>query len=133
MPGAWDATVKDVRAVNAGTDNTLDVIKSGDAFDIVAEVEVGEGILSFGGSYYRLTVTVRNQSQLTVYPSIVVPRTDLPASKVKFNQAVRVSFPGGWVAAEDDVLDVSVSFSLKTGVYTDTTAAVGRTFIVSDE
>jgi hypothetical protein len=133
MSGSWDATVKAVRAVDEGTDNIINVIQAGTAFDILAEIEVGNGILSFGGSRYRLTATVRNQSQFQIIYTGPLPEVQLapPAGGQNLVEQVRVKVPAGWAAAEDDVLDVITSFSLKSGIYTDTTSATGQPFIVS--
>ncbi|SNQ47824.1 conserved hypothetical protein [Frankia canadensis] len=133
MSGSWDATVKAVRSVHQNTDSVIDVIPLGTAFQVIADVVVGDAITAFGGSRYRLAVTVRNQSQLTILHTHVEPEKDVPPSKVRFEKPVRVDIPGGWAAAEDDVLDVIVSFSLKSGLFTDTTAAVGQSFIVSKD
>ncbi len=133
MSGSWDATVKAVTAVEKGTTNTLDVIESGKAFDVLVDIEVGKGILAFGGASYRLVATVRNQSQLTVAYPVPVSTAGLPSGGTEnFQTQIVIDIPdAGWAAGEDDVLDVIASFSLKSGQFTDTTSTISRSFLVS--
>ncbi|CAO5251125.1 hypothetical protein [Frankia sp. AgKG'84/4] len=133
MSGSWDATVKAVTAVEKGTANTVDVIESGKTFDVLVDIEVGKGIIAFGGASYRLVATVRNQSQFTVAYAVPASTAQLPSTGTgNFQTQLRINVPDTtWSAAEDDVLDVIASFSLKSGQFTDTTSETSRTFIVS--
>ncbi|MCK9878056.1 hypothetical protein MXD59_20160 [Frankia sp. Ag45/Mut15] len=136
MPGYWDATIKSVYAVEQGTENTLGVVKPGGAYDILADVEVGGGLISFGGAKYVLTVTVRNQSTYQIVYTDSATGTfpaqggqQLPPTA---SQEIRVAVPDTGTANEGDVLDVIATFRLTSGVFTNATSDTSPRFVVSN-
>ncbi|EIV93293.1 hypothetical protein [Frankia sp. QA3] len=133
MPGFWDATIKAVYAADSGTSNTIDVIKSGKAFDVVADIEVGGGIISFGGAKYRLNVVIRNQSKLTVVfagsQSDPLPAEEGGETSPTVNKQLRLQVPATWAAEDGDVLDVLASFKVSSGNFVNTTTTTGSQFL----
>ncbi|MCM3884215.1 hypothetical protein [Frankia sp. R82] len=135
MPGYWDATIKSVYAVEQATENTLGVVNPGGAYDILADVEVGGGLISFGGAKYVLTVTVRNQSTYQIVYTDSATGTFSPQGgqlPPTASQEIRVAVPDTGTASEGDVLDVIATFRLTSGAFTNATTDTSPRFVVSN-
>ncbi|WP_462186970.1 MULTISPECIES: hypothetical protein [unclassified Frankia] len=137
MPGQWDATVKSVYAVDSGTNNTIDVIADDKAFDVIADVEIGESLIDFGGAEYTLSVSVRNLSRFVVVATgnVIGKIPVKPGDPRKaFNKPLTVPISAPWFAnaAEDgDALDVIAALKVASGRFVNTTVAISPSFIVS--
>ncbi|KJE20703.1 hypothetical protein FF36_04985 [Frankia torreyi] len=134
MPGFWDATIKAVYAADSGTNDTINVIDIGKAFDVVADVEVGGGIISFGGADYLLSVVIRNQSTFSVVFTASTG-AHLPITKGQTSQTVneqlRLQVPGPWNADDGDVLDVLATFKVTSGNFVNITTVTGSAFLTT--
>jgi hypothetical protein len=60
----WDARIKLLRPVDAGTPFAADTVGRGKTFDVLASVEVGKGIHQFT-TEYTISVSVVNLSKST--------------------------------------------------------------------
>ncbi|MDT3443828.1 hypothetical protein [Pseudofrankia sp. BMG5.37] len=125
----WDATIKLLHPVDLGTDFEADTVSVGGAFDVIADVEVGEELMGFAGSY-DLWVKVRNLSTSTMlaadYVNVLLTPIHAP-----WRDRLHRNIPGGWIATEGDVLEVLASFKMNAGVHHDYSSAISQHFIVT--
>jgi hypothetical protein len=104
MSGTWDANIISAYAVADGGSFALDAIADGDAFDVVANIRIGQNLMQFVDRC-DLFVSVRDLSQSR---TLLCQRQsyELTPRKAALNQTLRVRFDAGWNANEGDVLDV---------------------------
>jgi len=132
MPGTFDANLKLVYAVDQGAFFAIDTVGNGKAFDVIANLEIGEDLMAVA-TRYDLSVAVRNLSQSTTPTQLrtTVPVTLTPAH-ADFNEEHRVQFAAGWTGADDgDVLEVVAGLKVTAGVHTDYSLSKSNPFMVS--
>jgi hypothetical protein len=127
----WDARIKLLYAADDGTDFTADTITLDDPFDVVADVEVGRGLMQFADGD-ELFVSVRNVSKSTVIASARSARP-VPASDKPLHDELRIDIASGWgnQAEEGDLLEVVATYRMDAGVNTDYSYATSQRFIVT--
>jgi hypothetical protein len=129
MSGTWDASIKLVYATDDGRSFPIDILKSGDAFGVVANVRIGRNLMQFVDSC-ELFVSVRNLSQsntlLRRHQSFAL--TPMEAS---LHQELQVKFDDEWSANEGDVLEVVATFKVTAGANHDYSLARSDPFVVS--
>jgi hypothetical protein len=130
MPSPWDASVKLLYAVDAGTFFTIDDVANGDAFDVIANVEIGEN-LNENVDNFVLRVAVRNLTQSTTVQIVDLPGTLTPANNTPFTSEERVSFNAPNQAV-GDVLQAVASYRVNAGANSDFSTAESNTFVVSE-
>jgi len=130
LPGTWDANLKLVYAVDQGAFFAIDTVGVGKAFDVIANLEIGDDLMAVA-SKYDVYVAVRNLSQSTT----VLSKHDtviLTPAHTDFNQEHRVSFPTSWTGGNDgDVLEVVAGFKVTAGVHTDYSLSTSNPFMVA--
>lgn len=129
MSGAWDASIRLVYAVNAGSSSAIDTIANGAAFDVLANIRIGEDLMKVVDGY-ELFISVRNLSQsdtlLRQHES-----SQLTPRRTALAQTLDVNFGAGWEANEGDVLDVVATFKVMAGVNANYSLASGDRFVVT--
>jgi hypothetical protein len=130
MSSDWDASIKLLYATDAGTFFTIDDVSSGAAFDVIANVEIGENLNEHVNSFV-LRVGIVNLTQSSSVFSVDQPGTLTPANNQTFFAEERVNIPAGWAAAVGDVLQAVASYKVTAGANTDFSTAQSNTFVVS--
>ncbi|SHN44642.1 hypothetical protein SAMN05443668_110298 [Cryptosporangium aurantiacum] len=127
--GQWDASVKLVYAAEPTTNFAIDDIKSGDPFDIRADIEVGSGLRSFGGNY-TLYLTVRNRTTgLSVGPTLSKAGTVAGVTGTVPYTYTEVERISAWTAADGDALDVLAVLRFTAGGNNDYSQVSSPAFI----
>lgn len=132
MPGSWDANLKLVYAVDDNQFFAVDTVEAGKAFDVIANLEIGEELMGVATGY-DLFVSVRNLSQSTSPPQLTKKESvTLTPSTTALNQEKRINFGPGWSGAnEGDVLEVIAALKVTAGVHTDYSLASSNPFMIS--
>jgi hypothetical protein len=128
MANNYDAEIKNVRAVDAGKESTLDTVANGQDFDVLADVEAGAAINAVAVRD-QLFVTVRNLSQFKVVFYVAPARVLTPDGDER-RETLRVPVTG-WTAREGDKLDVSVTYRFDAGIFKDHSDKDSDPFIVT--
>jgi hypothetical protein len=129
MPSPWDANIKLLYTVDAGTFFTIDDVGNNDPFDVIANVEISEN-LNENVDDFVLRVAIRNLTQSTTVQIVDQPGKLTPANNTPFNSEERVSFnaPNQTVG---DVLQAVASYRVNAGSNSDFSTAESNTFVVS--
>ena len=132
MPSDWDASIKLLYATDQGTFFTIDDVKRGASFDVIANIEIGEN-LNENVDSFDLLVGIVN---LTRSGSVDVQTQSgslTPQQNQPFLRELRVNIPGGWDQRGQvgDVLQAVASFKVTAGVNVDYSTAQSNTFVVS--
>jgi hypothetical protein len=128
MPSPWDANIKLLYTVDAGTFFTIDDVGNNDPFDVIANVEIGEN-LNENVDDFVLRVAIRNLTQSTTVQIVDQPGKLTPANNTPFNSEERVSFN----APNQTVGDVLTGGGVRVnaGSNSDFSTAESNTFVVS--
>jgi hypothetical protein len=129
MANDWDATIKLLYAADSGTKFVADTVDNGKAFDVVADIEIGENLNEVVNDL-DLFIGVRNLTQSSKVLTTTFPHPLVP----KNNQAERVSLvvpiAAGWTNANvGDLLEVVATLRVNAGVNTDYSHAEGNRFV----
>jgi hypothetical protein len=135
MPSPWDASIKLLYAVDQGSFFTLDDLAVDAAFDVIANVEIGENLNEVVDSF-TLRVGIRN---LTTSETVSIQElTDQlqPQNNTPRREERRVQIPAGWAATGSgsnvgDVLQAVASYKVVAGINTDFSTAESDTFVLS--
>ena len=129
MSGTWDATIISTYAVGDGGSFAIDAIRQGEAFDVVANIRVGQNLMQFVDRC-DLFVAVRNLSQST---TLLRQRQSyvLTPQKAALTDRLQVKFAAGWTADEGDALEVVTTLKVTSGINSDYTLARSDPFIVA--
>ena len=133
MPaGVWDANIKLLYAVDAGTFFTEDTVDNTKPFDVIANVEIGQR-LNENVDRQDLFLAVQNLSQSVIKATATTGGTLAPQVNTDRNEELRASFapPGGGWGNDGDVLEVIASYKVTAGVNTDYSTARSQLFIVT--
>jgi hypothetical protein len=112
-----DANMKLLYAVGKDSFFTLDTVEIGEAFDVIANVEIGADLNRFDAKQ-RLAVSILNVSQSTTLIREVYTE-DLPPANDPHFQEIRVNFAGGWAADAGDLLQAVASYRVWAGLVSD--------------
>jgi hypothetical protein len=129
MANPDDAVIKLLYAVDDGTFFTADTVKNGEAFDLVANIEIGED-LNQVVDQLDLFVGVTNLTQSSLVVSKQQTEALVPADDQTENREVRVDIDPGWSAQEGDVLQAVTTMKVTAGIKTDYSYATSNAFIV---
>jgi hypothetical protein len=129
MPSPWDASIKLLYAVDAGTFFTIDDVGNNDPFDVIANVEIGEN-LNENVDDFTLRVAIRNLTQSNTVQIVEEKGALIPANNTPFNDEVRVSFNAPNQAV-GDVLQAVASYRVNAGANSDFSTAESLTFVIS--
>ncbi|MGW4869305.1 hypothetical protein [Streptomyces chartreusis] len=113
MAGSWDASVNVLYITESGAVYTAQTLKIANAFDVVAEIEVGAQLNGFTTAD-RLVVTVTNLTTGVVTTQVNNRTSLMPAGTVRREQ-IRVAFPP-LVANEGDLLRATCSYRATAGI-----------------
>jgi hypothetical protein len=133
MPaGVWDANIKLLYAVDAGTFFTEDTVDNTTPFDVIANVEIGQR-LNENVDRQDLFLAVQNLSQSVTKATTTAGGTLAPQVNTDRNEELRVNLaaPGGGWGNDGDVLEVIASYKVTAGVNTDYSTARSQLFIVT--
>jgi hypothetical protein len=132
MPGQLDAGVKLLYAADKGTTITADTVDPNVDFEVLADIEIGEILHGFGGTY-DLHLTVRNLSTGgQVYN--FTKNVPVPAAAGTFTNQERVLVPSSAITANAktlDALDAVAVLRYTAGVNTDFSVTTAQPFIVA--
>jgi hypothetical protein len=130
MANNWDAQIKLLYPADPGTFFTADTVKLGDAFDVIANVEIGRNLMEFVDRH-SVSVAVRNLSKSTTIGQETV-EDKLTPQLTALNAELRVSFAAGWnaKAAVGDILEAVASYTVEAGLHTDYSIATSVMFVV---
>ncbi|MFI5952763.1 hypothetical protein [Cryptosporangium sp. NPDC051539] len=131
MSGQFDVSIKAVRAVDKGTNFTVDDVPAGTPFDVTADFEVGSAIRAFTASYtvrttIRNTTTYRIVARETLYGTVEGSQATDPLLLL-----LRIPVPAGWTAEPGDVLDVQAVLIYRSGAATNSSHVAGPEFLVA--
>jgi hypothetical protein len=129
MPSPWDASIKLLYAVDAGTFFTIDDVGNNDPFDVIANVEIGEN-LNENVDDFTLRVAIRNLTQSNTVQIVEEKGALIPANNTPFNAEVRVNFNAPNQAV-GDVLQAVASYRVNAGANSDFSTAESNTFVIS--
>jgi len=129
MPSDLDASIKLLYPVDLNQFFTVDDVASGDSFDVIANVEIGQD-LNQSVDNFDLRVGIVNLTQSNSV-AVVNDAGALAPAATPFLDERRVNIPAGWSANAGDVLQAVASYKVTAGVNTDFSTAVSQTFVVS--
>lgn len=132
MANNHDANIKLLYPVDEGLFFTVDDIGLGKAFDVIANVEIGEDVNEvLTGDEVRVGIVNLTQSKAVGLPQTLARK--LPPGTGPRLEEIRVQIPGGWdkFAARGDVLQAVASYRVDFGVNVDFSTAESVTFVVS--
>jgi hypothetical protein len=129
MPSDLDASIKLLYPVDLNQFFTIDDVASGDSFDVIANVEIGQD-LNQSVDNFDLRVGIVNLTQSNSVAVVNDAGASAPAA-TPFLDERRVNIPAGWSANAGDVLQAVASYKVTAGVNTDFSTAVSQTFVVS--
>ncbi|MFI6744379.1 hypothetical protein ACIBI9_66985 [Nonomuraea sp. NPDC050451] len=129
MSGPWDAEIKLLYPVDAGTFFTVDGIRSTTAFDAIANVEIGEN-LNENVDQHDVWVAVRNLSKSTTIATghgggVLKPENNTPR-----REEIRIQIASGWTADVGDLLELVASYKVTAGVNTTFSSRTSEKFVV---
>ncbi|MEU4170818.1 hypothetical protein AB0F46_28560 [Streptomyces sp. NPDC026665] len=129
MSGPWDASLKQLFFADDQTPFTADTVTIGREYDIIADIEIGASLNSFGGED-KLVVTVTNLTTNQVVQTRTVTRQLQPAAAVRRQRRViNFAAPDATKVSDGDVLRAVGSYRVAAGVNTDHDAAQSDTTI----
>lgn len=129
MPSDLDASIKLLYPVDLNQFFTIDDVASGDSFDVIANLEIGQD-LNQSVDNFDLRVGIVNLTQSSSVAIVNDAGALAPAAAPFFDER-RVNIPAGWSANSGDVLQAVASYKVTAGVNTDFSTAVSQTFVVS--
>lgn len=129
MPSDLDASIKLLYPVDLNQFFTIDDVASGDSFDVIANVEIGQD-LNQSVDNFDLRVGIVNLTQSSSV-AVVNDAGALSPAATPFLDERRVNIPAGWSANTRDVLQAVASYKVTAGVNTDFSTATSQTFVVS--
>ena len=128
MPSDFDASIKLLYPTDVNTFFTIDDIAKGAAFDVVANVEIGQDLNQNVDTFdLRVGIVNLTQSASTKVVNVSGPLTPAAAPFLK-EERVNIN---GWTADIGDVLQVVASYKVTAGVNVDFSTAQSVTFVVS--
>jgi hypothetical protein len=130
MANPDDAVIKLLYAVDDGTFFTADTVEPGQAFDLIANVEIGED-LNEVVDQLDLFVGVTNLTRSALVTTTTLTEKLTPADDTTVNRELRVDIGPGWGnAQEGDVLQAVATMKITAGIKTDYSYAMSNCFIV---
>jgi hypothetical protein len=130
MTGRNDADIHLLYAVDDGTDFAIDTVAPGQAFQVVALVEIGSNIMQAIDSH-TLKVTIHNRTTGTFTTQSVTAPVAAVAAPGNFNARLAVRFAGGVAGADGDVITGVGSYKATAGVNTNFSTAETQTFVLA--
>jgi hypothetical protein len=130
MANPEDAVIKLLYAVDDNTFFTADTVKAGEAFDLIANIEIGED-LNEVVDQLDLFVGVTNLTRSDLVTTKQLTQQLQPADDTTVNREVRVDIDPGWTnAQEGDVLQAVATLKITAGIKTDYSNATSNAFTV---
>ncbi len=129
MANNWDASIKLLYPTDQGTFFTIDVLEPTDSYDVVANVEIGEGLNRFA-TEHTLRVSIVNLTTATQVDSAEVKEQLTPQLNTQRRQEMRASFNPPANVAGGDVLQAVASYKVTAGADTDVSTTTSETFAV---
>ena len=130
MANPEDAVIKLLYAVDDNTFFTADTVKAGEAFDLIANIEIGED-LNEVVDQLDLFVGVTNLTRSDLVTTKTLTQQLQPADDTTVNREVRVDIDPGWTnAQEGDVLQAVATLKITAGIKTDYSNATSNAFTV---
>jgi hypothetical protein len=129
MANPEDAVIKLLYAVDDGTFFTADTVVNGAAFDLIANLEIGED-LNEVVDQLDLFVGVTNLTRSSLVVTKQQTEKLVPADDQTLLREVRVDIDPGWSAQEGDVLQAVATMKITAGIKTDYSYATSNAFIV---
>ena len=123
-----DANLKLLYATDAGSYYTADTIDAGEPFDVIANVEIGEGLFGFVDKH-ELFVSVLNVSKSKTVLEKVHVENLTPENKA-YRAEVTVKLTDPWTAESGDILQVVATYKVTAGATTDYSHDESDRFIV---
>jgi hypothetical protein len=128
MANAWDATIKLLYPVDDGTFFTLDVLEPNTAYDVIANVEIGEN-LNENVDEFVLRVAIIN---LTTASQVAVQEVKgglVPQNNTPRLEELRANFGPLQNSSPGDVLQAVASYKVIAGANSDVSTAQSVTFV----
>ena len=130
MANPEDAVIKLLYAVDDNTFFTADTVQAGEAFDLIANIEIGED-LNEVVDQLDLFVGVTNLTRSDLVTTKQLTQQLQPADDTTVNREVRVNIDPGWTnAQEGDVLQAVATLKITAGIKTDYSNATSNAFTV---
>jgi hypothetical protein len=130
MANPEDAVIKLLYAVDDNTFFTADTVGLGEAFDLIANLEMGED-LNEVVDQLDLFVGVTNLTRSNLVTTKQFTEQLTPADDQTVNREVRVDIDPGWAGAQEgDVLHAVATLKITAGIKTDYSYATSNAFTV---
>ena len=129
MPSDFDASIKLLYPTDVGTFFTIDDVANGAAFDVIANVEIGQDLNQSVDSF-DLNVGIVNLTRSSSVATVTDSGALAPAAAPRLEER-RVNIAAGWTAQVGDVLQAVASYKVTAGVNVDFSTAQSVTFVVS--
>jgi hypothetical protein len=128
MANPEDAAIKLLYAADDNTLFTADTVQNGSAFDLVADVEIGEQIFRVIDSI-DIFASVRNLTRST---SLALTKHEnvAPQNNNHDRRQVRLDVNSGWTANEGDVLQAVATLKVTYGANAHYSHTESDTFVV---
>lgn len=128
---AWDAGIKALYVVAEKTDFSVDVLDLGVAFDVLADVEIGEN-LNEVVSRHEVRVSVVNLSTGTRVALELGTENLTAQNNTPRRTQIRVPFGALANSQAGDVLQAIASYKVTAGVNNDVSWAFSEPFVVGN-
>ena len=130
MANSEDASIKLLYAADAGTYFTANTVQVDEAFDLIANIEIGENLFE-NVDDLDLFVGVRNLTQSTSVTEVAHHEKLIPANNQEERREVRVNIvPPPAATKEGDVLQCVATLKITHGANADYSQAMSDTFVV---
>lgn len=130
MANNFDANIKLLYPVDPGTNFTVDDVAKGKAFEILADVEVGQD-LNAVINRHDVRVGIVNLTQAKPVGAAVNFGEVLTPAHTPLLKVLRIAIADTGDAQVGDVLQAVASYKATAGVHTDFSTAQSVTFVVS--
>ena len=129
MANNFDASIKLLYPADQGSFFTVDVLEPTDPYDVVANVEIGQGLNQFA-SEHTLRVSIVNLTTATQIDSAEVKEQLTPQLNTQRRQEMRASFQAPQNVNSGDVLQAVASYRVTAGANSDVSTETSETFAV---
>lgn len=129
MANNFDASIKLLYPVDQGSFFTIDVLEPTDSFDVIANVEIGQGLNQFV-SEHVLRVSVVNLMTGGVAGTAEVRAPLTPQLNTQRREEIRANLPVAKDVSPGDVLQAVASYKVIAGANVDISTEKSETFAV---
>ncbi|WP_067462129.1 hypothetical protein [Actinomadura macra] len=128
--GAYDARIKLLAVLDQGTPFTADTLKAGDAFDVIADIEVGKA-LNAVIDRVQIFASVGNLTQFAPVQAQTYDDPNPTAADAPYRDRITIPFVALAGVNEGDILQASATLKVTAGIWIDYSAETSETVVVA--